>query len=94
MTKFTQRQHVGRRQTTRQPAHLMPQVPLDIAAWRICSRRASLLVSAAYAQGSPRSGLVRVKPADREPVKRGLTLAEPDGHTLRQLREGRAKVTA
>lgn len=94
VTKFTQHQHVGQRHTTRQPAHHMPQAPIDIAASRICSRPASFLVSAAYAQGSPRSGLARVKPEDRYPEKRGLTRAAPVGRKLRQLHEGRAKVMA
>lgn len=92
VTKFTKRKHMGQRHTTRQPAHLMPLVPIDIAASRYCSRRESFLVSAAYAKGSPPSGLVRVKPEDCESEKRGLRAA-PDGLKLRQIRDDRVKVT-
>lgn len=94
VTKFTQRKQVGQRQTARQPAHHMPLVPIDIAASRICSQPAWSLVSAAYVRGSPRSGLARAKPEDRETEKRGLARAAPGGLRLRRIREGRAKVTA
>lgn len=94
VTKFTQRKQVGQRQTARQPAHHMPQAPIDIAASRTCSRRKAFLVSAAYADASPRSGLARVKPEDRETEKHGLTRAAPGGLKLRRIRGGRAKVKA